>query len=72
MAHSHTGEKAMWKPEAETGVMHLQTQESQGLPVTQEPEEARKDPSWSLWVGGCMSLLQHLGFRLLDSRTVKE
>lgn len=37
----------------------------------QEPEEARKDSSCGLG-GGVVWPCQHLGFKLLDSRTVKE
>lgn len=58
------------KPEAEMGVRHLPTRKAKDCQKT--PETRRDKESSSLRLCGGVCHCQHLAFRLLDSRTVKE
>lgn len=55
---------------AETGVMKLQAEESEGKPVAQKLEEARRGSP--LQVSGEARPYQHLDFRLPGSRTERK
>ena len=78
LTHRHTRGKAMWSQRQglewciSRPVLAVWYLSSRIVSRPQKPEKARKDFSWSLWGGGVVCPCQHLGFRLLDSRTMKE